>query len=81
MDSLANHRKMKDIRPWVQETLKERLPKDGIGIDFTMGNGNDTLYMAGSANVFLEQTKREKLQLFYTPMELTTLSYQSGKFS
>lgn len=38
---------MKDIRPWVQQTLRERLPADGIGIDFTMGNGNDTLYMAG----------------------------------
>ncbi|MBR5485974.1 MAG: class I SAM-dependent methyltransferase [Oscillospiraceae bacterium] len=38
---------MKDIRPWVQETLRERLPKEGIGVDFTMGNGNDTLYMAG----------------------------------
>ncbi|MEG1869968.1 MAG: class I SAM-dependent methyltransferase [Oscillospiraceae bacterium] len=37
---------MKDIRPWVQQTIKERLPQSGIGVDFTMGNGNDTLYMA-----------------------------------
>ena len=38
---------MKDIRPWVQQTLRERLPADGVGVDFTMGNGHDTLYMAG----------------------------------
>lgn len=37
---------MKDILVFAKEILQERLPKDGIFVDFTMGNGHDTLYFA-----------------------------------
>lgn len=37
---------MKDILVFAKEILQERLPKDGTFVDFTMGNGHDTLYFA-----------------------------------
>lgn len=37
---------MKDILVFAKEILQERLPKDGVFVDFTMGNGHDTLYFA-----------------------------------
>ena len=37
---------MKDILVFAKEILQERLPKDGTFVDFTMGNGHDTVYFA-----------------------------------
>ena len=37
---------MKDILVFAKEILQERLQKDGTFVDFTMGNGHDTLYFA-----------------------------------
>ena len=37
---------MKDIMAFAKEILLERLEKNGTFVDFTMGNGHDTLYFA-----------------------------------
>lgn len=37
---------MKDILVFAKEILLERLEKNGTFVDFTMGNGHDTLYFA-----------------------------------
>ena len=37
---------MKDILVFAKEILLERMQKDGKFVDFTMGNGHDTLYFA-----------------------------------
>ena len=37
---------MKDILVFAKEILLERMPVTGTFIDFTMGNGHDTLYFA-----------------------------------
>lgn len=37
---------MKDILVFAKEILQERLQKDSTFVDFTMGNGHDTLYFA-----------------------------------
>ena len=37
---------MKDILVFAKEILLENLQEDGTFVDFTMGNGNDTLYFA-----------------------------------
>ncbi|MBP1582277.1 MAG: class I SAM-dependent methyltransferase [Oscillospiraceae bacterium] len=37
---------MKDILAFAKEILLERLEKNGTFVDFTMGNGHDTLYFA-----------------------------------
>lgn len=37
---------MKDILVFAKEILLERMQRDGVFVDFTMGNGHDTLYFA-----------------------------------
>ncbi len=37
---------MKDILDFAKEILLERMGEDGTFVDFTMGNGHDTLYFA-----------------------------------
>ena len=37
---------MKDILVFAKEILLERMEKNGTFVDFTMGNGHDTLYFA-----------------------------------
>lgn len=39
--------KQSQVTYWCQEVIRSQVPKGGIYVDATMGNGNDTLMLAG----------------------------------